>query len=97
MWGKYQNGVDRPAYTGLLAVFLTLCVLVLALHVHEISSPSSDVHCAACATLHGVASCLALSFVIQFIAALLAPRRASVMYTSHQPSSNLLVRPPPSV
>ena len=57
---------------------------------------SNDVHCAACATLHSVAPGVTAGFVVQLTNAPLAPRQVAVAYTSHQPSSNLLVRPPPS-
>ena len=94
MWGRTQNGCGR-ALTALLALFLVVCVLGLAMHIHSDASGSTDVHCAACATLHSVAPGITAGFVVQLTNAPLAPRQAAVAYTSHQPSSNLLVRPPP--
>ena len=95
MWGRTQNGCGL-ALTALLSLFLVVCVIGLALHVHANTSASNDVHCAACATLHSVAPGVTAGFVVQLTNAPLAPRQVVVAYTSHQPSSNLLVRPPPS-
>jgi len=94
MWGRTQNGYAR-ALTALLSLFLVVCVLGLALHTHSDAKGSTDVHCAACATLHSVAPGVTAGFVIHLTNAPLAPRQATVAYASHQPSSNLLVRPPP--